>query len=85
MPKYISVTKAEYVSGFRLRLLFDNGFERVMDFAPFLKRATNPMFKQYRQLVGELEDEAEFLGHISSLTPGGGISRLWRASHCPMV
>jgi len=51
MPKYISVKRADYVSGYRLRLLFDNGFERVMDFAPFLKRATNPMLTQYRRMT----------------------------------
>ena len=51
MPKSISVKRAEYVSGYRLRLIFDNGFERVMDFAPFLKRATNPMLTQYRRMT----------------------------------
>ena len=29
MPKYISVTEANHVSGFKLRLRFNNGYERV--------------------------------------------------------
>jgi len=49
MPRYIAVKQAAYVSGYKLRLRFDNGFERVVDFGPFLKNATNPMLSQYRR------------------------------------
>ncbi len=49
-PKYISVQEAEYVSGHKLRLLFNDMTERVMDFGSFLKQARNPMITKYRRL-----------------------------------
>ena len=50
LPRYISVKEAEYVSGYKLRLRFNDKTERVMDFGPFLKQARNPMITKYRRL-----------------------------------
>jgi len=49
-PKLTKVTKAEYVSGCPIRLSFNDGVVRVMDFEPFLKKARNRMITKYRQL-----------------------------------
>ena len=48
--KYLEITEATYVAGYKLRLVFNDGKKRVMDFAPFLRQAQNPMLTQYRQL-----------------------------------
>lgn len=47
---YLNITVAEYVSGYKLRLTFNDGVVRVMDFEPFLRKARNPDLTQYRQL-----------------------------------
>jgi hypothetical protein len=47
--KYLEITEAEYVSGYKLRLMFNDGTSRIMDFEPFLRRAQNPDLAQYRQ------------------------------------
>lgn len=49
-PTYLEITAAEYVSGYQVRLNFNDGTERVMDFEPFLRKARNPDLIQYRQL-----------------------------------
>jgi hypothetical protein len=41
---------AEYASGYKIRLSFNDGLVRVMDFEPFLKKAQNPMFTKYRRV-----------------------------------
>jgi len=48
--KYLEITEATYVAGYKLRLVFNDETKRVMDFAPFLRGAQNPMLTQYRQL-----------------------------------
>jgi hypothetical protein len=48
--KYLEITEATYVAGYKLRLVFKDGKTRVMDFEPFLRQARNPMLTQYRQL-----------------------------------
>jgi hypothetical protein len=48
--KHPEITEATYVAGHKLRLVFNDKTERVMDFAPFLRQAQNPMLTQYRQL-----------------------------------
>ena len=47
---YLEITQAEYVSGYKIRLTFNSGLVRVMDFEPFLRKARNPDLTQYRQL-----------------------------------
>ena len=48
--KYLEITEAGHVSGYKIRLTFNDGTERVMDFEPFLRKARNPDLTQYRQL-----------------------------------
>lgn len=47
---YLEITEAKYVSGYKIRLAFNDGTTRIMDFEPFLRKATNPEITQYRQL-----------------------------------
>jgi len=48
--KYLEIVQAEYVSGYKIRLTFNDGMVRVMDFEPFLRKALNPDTTKYRQL-----------------------------------
>lgn len=43
----IEVTGVEYVSGYTLKLRFSDGFERDLDFEPFLRNSGNPMIREY--------------------------------------
>ncbi len=47
---YLEITEAKYVSGYKIRLTFNDATVRVMDFEPFLRKARNPDLAQYRQL-----------------------------------
>jgi hypothetical protein len=47
---YLEITEAKYLSGYKIRLKFNDGVVRVMDFEPFLRGARNPDLAQYRQL-----------------------------------
>jgi hypothetical protein len=47
---YLEITEAKYVSGYKVRLTFNDGTVRVMDFEPFLRKATHPDITQYRQM-----------------------------------
>lgn len=47
---YLEITEATHVSGYRIRLAFNDGTVRVLDFEPFLRKAGNPDLTQYRQL-----------------------------------
>jgi hypothetical protein len=48
--KYLEIVQAEYVSGYKIRLTFNDGMVRVMDFEPFLRKSLNPDITKYRQL-----------------------------------
>ena len=48
--KYLEIVQAEHISGYKIRLAFNDGLVRVMDFAPFLRKAMNPDITKYRQL-----------------------------------
>lgn len=48
--KYIDVVGAEYVSDYKVRLTFNDGTSRVVDFEPFLRRTQHPDLTQYRAL-----------------------------------
>ena len=50
VTKALSIREAEYFSGYKLRLVFNDGTARFMDFEPFLRRAQNPDLTRYRQL-----------------------------------
>ena len=47
---YLEIVGAEYASGYKIRLSFNDGTKRVMDFEPFLRKAMNPDITKYRQL-----------------------------------
>lgn len=50
MTNYLEITEAEYVSGYKIRLKFNDDTSRIMDFEPFLRKAINPDLAQYRHL-----------------------------------
>ena len=43
----INIVRAEQVSGYKLKLYFSDGAERVIDFEPFLRGSRNPMINKY--------------------------------------
>lgn len=43
----IEVIEAEYISGYVLKLRFSNGFERNLDFEPFLRKSGNLLIRSY--------------------------------------
>ena len=45
---YLEITDANYVVGHRIRLTFNDGTMRVVDFGPFLAKARNPDTTDYR-------------------------------------
>ena len=47
---YLEITEAKYISGYKIRLTFNDGSVKNMDFEPFLRKARNPDLTQYRQL-----------------------------------
>ena len=49
--EYLEVTKARYVSGYKIHVSFNDGMERVVDFGPFLAKARNPDTTDYRALT----------------------------------
>ena len=46
----IDIKKAEYIDGYKLRLVFSNNKERIVDFGTFLHNALNPMIRKYLKL-----------------------------------
>ena len=44
---YIQITDVEYVDGLRLRIAFDDGVVRVVDFGPFLSKSQHPAIRRY--------------------------------------
>ena len=48
--EHLEIMDAEYVSDYRIRLRFNDGTLRVVDFGPFLARARNPDTTDYRDL-----------------------------------
>jgi hypothetical protein len=45
----VDVVKAEYVEAYKLRILFSDGTEQVVDFGPFLQASNNPLIRKYLQ------------------------------------
>lgn len=43
----IDIVRAERVSGYKLKLCFSDGVERIIDFEPFLRGSRNPMIRAY--------------------------------------
>jgi len=44
----ISIVRAEYIGAYTLHLWFADGKNHIVDFAPFLLHARNPMTTKYR-------------------------------------
>ncbi|MCY7352743.1 MAG: DUF2442 domain-containing protein [Cytophagaceae bacterium] len=47
----LTVTDAEYVNDYQLRLTFSDGTSQVVDFGPFLTNHPHPQHNKYRQLA----------------------------------
>jgi hypothetical protein len=47
--KVIKVVRARYLKDYVLRIFFDNGEERVVDFKPFLTKSRHPAIIKYRK------------------------------------
>lgn len=43
----IKIKNAKYLSDFALRITFNNGIEKLIDFKPFLSNAIHPSVKKY--------------------------------------
>lgn len=43
----ISINKADYVGEYKIKFLFSDGVERLIDFSGFLNNVKNPMTKKY--------------------------------------
>ncbi|HZK08227.1 MAG TPA: DUF2442 domain-containing protein [Bacteroidales bacterium] len=43
----ISITKADYIGGYKIKFSFSDGVERLIDFSRFLKNAKNPMTRKF--------------------------------------
>jgi hypothetical protein len=46
--KYIEITRAKHLAGHKIRLEFNDGEVRVVDFGPFLRRTRHPDLTKYR-------------------------------------
>ena len=46
----IDIVMAEYIEEYKLRLVFSDNQERIVDFGPFLHNALNPMIRKYLKL-----------------------------------
>lgn len=51
----IAIESAEYVEGYKLKLRFSDGTERIVDLEEFLSKSSNPMIRKYL-------DKEEFKG-----------------------
>ncbi len=47
---HLEITAAKYVAHYKIRLTFNDGTVRVVDFGPFLAKARNPDTTDYRHL-----------------------------------
>jgi hypothetical protein len=45
--QFIKVAKVDYLDGFRLHIVFDDGTERTVDFEPFLAKSHHPEIRKY--------------------------------------
>jgi len=43
----ISIASARYIGDFAIRIFFNNGFNRLVDFKPFLESALHPSIRKY--------------------------------------
>jgi hypothetical protein len=50
----IEIKTAKYIGDFAIRLYFSNGFNRLVDFKPFLETSLHPSIRKY-------SDESKFM------------------------
>ena len=50
LTEHLEIVEATYISDYKIRLVFNDESERVVDFGPFLKKARNPDTTDYRDL-----------------------------------
>jgi len=43
----LKINSAKYLSDFAIRILFNDGTEKVVDFKPFLSKSLHPSIKKY--------------------------------------
>ena len=43
----ISITKADYIGGYKIKFSFSDGVKRLIDYSRFLKNAKNPMTRKF--------------------------------------
>ena len=43
----LSITEADYIGDFAIRLTFNDGHRKLVDFKPFLEHAKHPAIKKY--------------------------------------
>jgi hypothetical protein len=43
----ISIQKAEYLGNYRIKLIFSDNVDQIVDFGEFLSNAKNPMTRKY--------------------------------------
>jgi hypothetical protein len=48
-PPIINIVQAEWDRDYRIHLDFDDGSRQIVDFQPFLNRATHPAIRAYLQ------------------------------------
>ena len=46
----LNIEKVIYLSGYKLKLSFNDGVEKIIDFGPFLSNSLNPFIKNYLDL-----------------------------------
>jgi hypothetical protein len=47
ISEIITVKSAKYIGDFTIRILFDNGYSRLVDFKPFMEKSYHPVIKKY--------------------------------------
>ncbi len=50
MSKIISITKAKYIDGYKISLIFNDGKRKILDFRDFILSSTHPEIQKYRDI-----------------------------------
>ncbi|MBU2649370.1 MAG: DUF2442 domain-containing protein [Bacteroidetes bacterium] len=45
--KIVTIVKAEYLQNWRIKIQFDDGTEKTIDFKPFIEESNHPEIKKY--------------------------------------
>ncbi|MBF0240519.1 MAG: DUF2442 domain-containing protein [SAR324 cluster bacterium] len=60
---FIEITEVEYLSGYKIKILFNNEKQRIIDFEPFLRRSQHPEIRKYLDLKRFKQFTFEY-GHL---------------------